>query len=263
MAFHFRIYARMIRISMQSRLQYRSDFLAGIAGIVIFNAVNIGLIGIIVTRFVHLNGWSVWELLFLYSLWILGHSLYSLFFWHFNSMETYLLKGTFDQFLIRPVSPLLQLLGREVQYLGAGDAAVGIAGLSIAYAKLDLDWSVFDWLYFGLAVVSGTGIEVAVFWTIASLAFWTKRSLTATSVIWRLNSLVQQYPVDIFGSWFRVFVTGFVPVAFMNYYPSLVLLGKDGDAFIPYLSPVVALISLLVASRIWRLGVNRYASSGN
>ena len=49
----------------------------------------------------------------------------------------------------------------------------------------------------------------------------------AIDLIMEFNVLVQHYPIDIFGRWFRLIVTGVIPVAFMNYYPALILLGKS------------------------------------
>ncbi|HET9904980.1 MAG TPA: ABC-2 family transporter protein, partial [Anaerolineales bacterium] len=111
------LYFRLIQISLLSRIQYRANFIAGIFGLVFWNIINLGLIGVLVSRFTNLNNWTVWELVFLYCLWILGHSLYGLFFSHTAQMEDYLIEGTFDQFLLRPASPLLQFLGRELQYI--------------------------------------------------------------------------------------------------------------------------------------------------
>ena len=96
------LYFRLVRVAMQSRLQYRADFVTGIIGVIVLNVVNLSLIGILVSRFQHLNGWTLWEMVFLYCLWILGHSLYSLFFWHIRTLEDFLVQGTFDQFLMRP-----------------------------------------------------------------------------------------------------------------------------------------------------------------
>jgi ABC-2 type transport system permease protein len=216
---------------------------------------------------VHLNGWTIWELVFLYCLWLLGHSLYSLFFWHLNDMEEYLLQGTFDQFLLRPASPFVQFIGREVQYMGMADVLIGVTGVSLAYANLGLSWAADRWVFFLLAIVAGTMIEVTLALMIACIAFWTGRSRGAFFVMIRFNTLVQQYPIDIFGYWFRVIVTGFLPVAFMNYYPTLMLLDKlDRSSpawWLSYISPVVALLLAGVASGIWRLALSRYASSGS
>ncbi|WP_144936207.1 ABC transporter permease [Paenibacillus sp. 32O-W] len=259
-----RIYFKLIRISMQSRIQYRADFIIGIISVIVLNAVNLGLIGILVNRFTSLNGWSVWEMVFLYSMFVLGHSIYSLLFWHFNQMDDYIIRGTFDQFLIRPVSPFVQFIGREIQYIGFGDLIVGVASFAIAYAHLGLHWGLGMWLFFVLACLSGTILEMAIRWIIACTAFWTGRSMSLTFVMNRFNLLVQQYPIDIFGAWFRVVVT-LIPIAFMNYYPSLVLLGKTelGLSWAGLISPVVALLSLLIGALVWRQALKRYASSGS
>ena len=261
-----RLYLRLVGLSMQARLQYRADFIMGILNVIALNAVNLGLIGIIVYRFVDLNGWVVWELFFLYCLWLLGHSLYSLFFWHFWEMEEYLTQGTFDQFLLRPASPFIQFLGREVQYIGFADMSVAIAGLVLSYVNLGLHWSAVQWLFFPVIVISGTIIETALTLMTACIAFWTGRSSMATELVMEFNVLVQHYPIDIFGLWFRVVVTGIIPVAFMNYYPALMLLGKlDPDspsAWLGYVSPIVALILTLIASGVWHLALQRYSSSG-
>lgn len=261
------IYYKLIKISMRSRMQYRADFISGIISVILLNAVNLGLIGILVSRFVHLNGWNIWDIVFLYSLWMLSHSIYSLFFWHFNTLEEYLIKGNFDQFLTRPVSPLIQFLGREIQYMGIGDILVGISGLSLAYMNLNLNWSIIEWSFLIIIVLSGTTIETSISWILSCLSFWTGRSQTAFFVITRLNLMVQQYPIDIFGQWFRILVTGFIPIAFINYYPSLYLLGKDNNSgnwhWLSFISPVVALIFIFLATFIWHMALNKYTSSGN
>ena len=260
-----RLYLRLVRISMQSRLQYRADFIMGGISVIALNVINLGLIGIIVYRFVDLNGWNVWQLFFLYCLWLLGHCLYSLFFWHFWDLEEDLIRGTFDQFLLRPASIFIQYIGREVQYIGFADMLVAITGIVLAYINLGLHWSPITWLFLVVVVFSGTVIEMTLNLMVACISFWTGRSGIALDLIMQFNMLVQHYPIDIFGSWFRVIVTGLIPVAFMNYYPALILLGKIDKTSVPwigYLSPVVALLLIGLTSIVWHYAMRRYSSSG-
>src|SRR5215216_653255 len=261
-----RLYLRLVKLSMQARLQYRLDFIMGLINIIALNAINLGLISILVYRFTALNGWSIWQLFFLYCLWLLGHSLYSLFFWHFWEMEEYLVQGTFDQFLLRPASVFVQYLGREVQYIGFADMFVAMVGIAMAYVNLNLNWGFVTWLFFLIVVLSGTVIETSLTLMMACLSFWTGRSSAGVDLIMEFNMLVQHYPIDIFGAWFRVVVTGLIPVAFMNYYPALLLLNKfdpqAADAWLVYMSPVVALILALITSGVWHLALRRYSSSG-
>jgi ABC-2 type transport system permease protein len=260
------LYFRLIRIALQARLQYRADFITGVIGVIVLNIVNVALIGILVSRFRHLNGWSLWEMVFLYCLWLLGHSFYSFFFWHIRALEDYLVEGTFDQFLLRPASPFILFLGREVQYLGVADLTFAVSGLSLAYRNLDLQWTGTEWLFFGAAVIAGTLIETTLILMITCLSFWTGRSRRASQLLNRLNVMVQYYPVDIFGYMFRVIVTALIPVAFMNYYPALMLLGKlDPQSpwgWLGYISPVVALTLVIITSAIWHLALRRYSSAG-
>jgi ABC-2 type transport system permease protein len=248
-------------------MQYRANFIVGILGLIVWNVVNLGLIGVLVTQFTSLNNWTLWELVFLYCLWIVGHSLYSLLFSHANQLEVYLIEGTFDQFLLRPASPLIQLLGRELQYIEIADLLIGLTGLSLAYAQLGLHWNGWRWSFFVIAVISGAIIELALNLLIGSSAFWTGRSRGIFIIVSPFYNLAHQYPVDIFGKAFRVIVTGIIPVAFMNYYPALLLLDKLEYAkagwWLSYLSPVVAVLLLGIVSVVWRLALKQYTSSGS
>jgi ABC-2 type transport system permease protein len=261
------LYLRLINISLLSRMQYRANFLVGILGLLFWNVINLGLIGVLVTRFTSLKGWTLWEVVFLYSLWILGYSVYGLFFSHTEALEHYLIEGSFDQFLLRPASPLIQLLGREFQHNEIANVLIGLTGISLAYSRLDLHWDGWMWGFFITAVVSGGVIVLTINLLIACTGFWTGRSRGTSFIVNQFYYLVQQYPIDIFGTGFRLLVTGLLPVAFMNYYPALVLLDKVNYAspgwVLSYMSPLVALLLVGIVSVVWRLGLDRYSSSGS
>jgi ABC-2 type transport system permease protein len=261
------LYFRLTKLYLLSRMQYQANFIVGLLGLIAWNVVNLSLIGILVTRFTSLKNWTLWELVFLYCFWILGYSLYGLFFSHTADMEDYLIEGTFDQFLLRPASPLIQVLGREFQYLEIADALFALAGISLAYTRLGLHWDGWHWGFFVLTTISSVVIVLALNLLVACTAFWSGRSRGALFVINQFQSLVQWYPIDIFGNAFRVIVTALLPIAFMNYYPALVLLDKGGQTgstwWLSYMSPVVALLLILIVSRVWRRALIQYTSSGS
>jgi ABC-2 type transport system permease protein len=248
-------------------MHFRLDFFSGVVGVMVLNIVNLSLIGVILSRFDHINGWILWEIVFLYSLWILGHSIFSLLFWHVPDLEEYIIAGTFDQFLVRPTSVFLQFIAREVNYVGVADMVVGIAGISLALTNLGLEWAPWQWLLLIGAILSGTIIEFGINLALASVAFWTGRSSSLWFTVFQFSFIIQQYPVDMFGRWFRVFVTAVIPVAFINYYPSLLLLGKiqPGSpwSWLGFASPFVALLLLAFGGFIWRLGIRAYSSTGS
>lgn len=261
-----RLYVKFIGIAIRSRMQYRSDFFFGIAGVIVLNLVNLSLIWILVSRFQALAGWQYWEIVMLYGTFLLSHSVYAVFFWHLSNLEDDILHGRFDQYLIRPCSPLMQFLGREVNYMGVADVVFAVSVLVLAYHNLGLAWSVAQWVFFTVAIIAGTVIETCIVWILGALAFWTGRSRALFYVYIRFQILNQQYPIDIFGMWFRIFITGFLPLAFMNYYPLTILLDKPnalGVYGLGFLSPIVAILLLALGALIWRRGLAGYTSSGN
>lgn len=132
---------RLVRIAIQSRLQYRADFVTGVIGVIVMNVVNIGLIAILINRFTNLNGWTAWRCSLLVQPVDPGrHSLFSMFMWHMRTLEDYLVRTLHLFLLIRPASPFVLFLGREVQYLGIADFAIGVGGLSLSYTNLHLSW---------------------------------------------------------------------------------------------------------------------------
>ncbi len=261
-----RMYFKLIGISFQGRMQFRTDFFVGMISVVVLNIFSLATIGVVLSRFQSLAGWTIWEIVFLYSLWVLGHSLFSLLFWHLEDLEFYLIQGTFDMFLIRPISPFLQLLAREINYTGFADLVVGISGMSIALNNLRLSWNAGQILYVVIIILAGTLIEFSITLALACVAFWSGRSASSINTVMQFSFLIQRYPADMFGRWFRVFVTAVVPVAFMNYYPARLLLGKltpdDPWNWLSYASPVVALALLGVAAVVWRVALRQYSSAG-
>jgi ABC-2 type transport system permease protein len=260
------LYRKFVGIAIRSRMEYRSDFIVGSVSVISLNVVNLSIIWVLVSRFRVMAGWSFWEIVMLYATFLLGHSLYAVLFWHLSRLEEEIIRGRLDQYLVRPVSPLLQFLGSEVNYMGLADLVLAIAIFALAYRNLDLRWSPGEWAFFGAAVLSGTAIETAIMGMIGFLSFWTGRSRSLLFLFWQFTIMNQQYPMEVFGTWFRIFITGFLPVSFMNYHPLTRLLHKPDALGIPalgFLSPVVAMILLALASLMWQQGLAGYTSSGN
>lgn len=261
-----KLYFRFVGIAIRSRMQYRSDFLIGVVGVILLGITNMAMTGIMLSRFGSLGGWSFWEVVMLYNMWLLGHGIHAIFSWHISQVEGDLISGRFDQYLLRPCSTFVQYLGREINYMGVGDLIFAGVLFALAYRNLGLDWGPAHWLLLSTMVVSGLLVEVAVLWMVGTTAFWIGRSHAIFRIVLMFNLNTQQYPLDIFGRWYRVFLTTFLPVAFVNYYPLATLLGKRNTFDLPilgYLSPLIGVGLIGLAAYFWRRGLAAYNSAGN
>ncbi|NLK09307.1 MAG: hypothetical protein GX316_11520, partial [Firmicutes bacterium] len=211
-------------------MQYRLDFFAGLAGVFILNGMNIASLGVLTYRFQTLGGWDIGELLLLYSLFMICRSIYSTFLQHVEALEEEIAQGTLDRFLTRPISPLLQLIGQDVQYIGIADFLFGLACFYTSVSLIHPAWGFIDIVWLVIFLVSGVIIETSISLICASIAFKAVRVNILRDIIMRTKVITQQYPIAVFGNAFRVLVTGFIPIAFINYYPALFLLRKKTDA---------------------------------
>ena len=72
-----------------------------------------------------------------------------------------------------------------------------------------------------------------------------------------------KYPITIFGPVFKFVFTFLIPIAFIAYYPSLVILRPDEIPVLTWLSPVIGLIFFGLSYKFWMLGVRKYNGTGS
>ena len=262
-------YLDLARLSVKTRIGYRFDFIIGSVGIILSNLISLGLILILTLEFNTLLGWSFWELVFMYNIWLFGHGFYSTFFRNIENLQTLVVSGDFDKILVKPVNPLIQLIGGQFYFYGAGDWAISLTMMGISYVQLGLSWGLLEIGFFMVSIICAFLIETAISLILSSLAFWVNKTDGLNWLVFQFNyGLTQKYPIDIYYPVFQGILTFVFPFAFMNYYPGVVLLGRMADKalfspWIHYSGPLVAVIFVGIALAVWKKGLKAYKSSGS
>src|SRR5437879_661321 len=103
-------------------------------------------------------------------------------------------------------------------------------------------------------------------WTLPEIAFRTMDAREVANSMTYGGNFLTQFPMSIYSVWMRRLFGYLIPLAFVNYYPALYLLGKadptHSPVFLRFISPLVAVGSVAVAGGVWRLAVRRYRSTG-
>lgn len=81
-------------------------------------------------------------------------------------------------------------------------------------------------------------------------------------MVYQLSTFVK-YPTTIYPGWIKGILTFIIPFAFSGYFPSAYFLGKGSFVSGILLTILVAIGSILVAYRIWLIGMSRYESTGS
>ena len=185
----------------------------------------------------------------------------------FDHLPPAVKSGDFDRILLRPRSPVLQLLGQELTLSRVGRLAQGAAVFVWAAGAAGVAWSAAKLALFAAALVGGIAVYGGLFVLQATSAFWTVEALEVWNAFTYGGSYAAKFPLTIYRPWFRRFFTTVVPIGCVIYLPALALLDKPDPLGVPrvlrWLSPLAGVAFLALALRVWKLGVGKYTSTGS
>jgi ABC-2 type transport system permease protein len=261
-----RIYARLYRSRVRSQLQYPVSFGLQVVGNLGATVLDFLVIAVLFARLPSLEGWSLWEVAFLYGASYLPFKLGDMLVGKIERLGEWIRTGQFDSVLVRPLGTLGQTITADVDLKQVGALLQGLVVFIVALSHVTIDWTPAHVLVLALMLASGFVIFCSVWVTTNACAFWLVNVREATNAFTYGGNFLTQYPLDIFAPWFRRVFAFIVPVAFVNYFPSLFLLDKPSGPWpgaFRFLSPLVAALTACVAAIVWRAGIRRYTSTGS
>jgi ABC-2 type transport system permease protein len=263
----FALYVRLVGAQLRSQMQYKVSFLLALVGSFLSCVTEFGVVLILFNRIQLLAGWALAEVALLYGLSGMCFAVAELFAAALDNFQVHIVRGTFDRVLVRPRGALFQVIAEDFALRRVGRIAQASIVLVIALGLLGIAWSIDKIVVLALAMVSGTIIYFAIFVLGATFCFWTVQAKEITHVVTYGGDAVASYPLDIYRGSVQRFFTFIVPLAFVNYEPTLFLLGRPDPLGLPavvrLLSPLAAVIMALLARYAWQQGVQHYQSTGS
>ena len=248
---------------LKARMAYRVDFFMSIATSVLTTALSFVFILVIFDKVSALDGWSFYEVLFIYGFALIPTALFSLIssnFWFFG--DKYIIEGAFDRILLRPLHSLYQIFFESFRIEALPDILVGVYLVWYAAHGAGTPLSPFDWpILIGLALC-GTFLLIAVFTIVTSLNFWMEDRIGIGAPLYNMIAL-GRYPITLYNNVLKLILSSAIPFAYVAFYPSTWFLERKQFATYVYLTPLVTLGFCAFALFVWSQGVKRYGSTGN
>jgi len=258
------LWKKLIKLNVKTWMEYRADFFIGIFAMFISNLTTIIFFWVLFQNIVQINGWTFWQLVFLSGLSALSVGIWHSFLvglapWR---VERYIRRGDFDRILVRPVNSFIYLIISNMDDDGFGDL---FAGLLIVYIGATMSGilltpaNVFllSFFIFGAVLIF---FSLTLF--ISSLCFWIVKSGAIGDIIWSLLRFID-LPLDVYNPFVTFVLTFIVPIAFINYYPAQLFLGKGLYTQAAYITPVIGIVSFIIAYKFWKFAVKNYTSTGS
>ena len=260
-----RVIPLLVAMKIKAKMEYRAAFIIDALAMFLTYASVYATFWVLLLKFETLAGWDWPELAVLLSFQLFTYAVGASFsFVQFRDMEELVRLGQLDALLVKPFSPwaYLTFSGYNIGYVAHITLAVGL--MSWAIGQVDVSWSPGLVLYLIAAVVSAAMMVGAIMTMIGASSIVLVQSKYLYSIFfgfWELS----RFPLSIYPAALQLALVTVMPLAFMAYVPSAVVLGKDvavlGELGMP-LSLLAGPLTVALARIHWRWCIRRYQGGG-
>jgi ABC-2 type transport system permease protein len=262
------LYCKYLKIISKSWFQYRFDAVLRSSTVFLREAAGIITIYLTLQTFDNIGGWTLFELMFLFSFLFLTYSILVMFCTGLRDFNSIVYSGDLNRFLMRPRSVLFQVIASNTDMFAViGHGGLGVVLLVISANKVNVEWTAFNIFYLVVAVISGVIIQASIFLAVAALSFWVTKTDNLLNVVFYNPRKFAGYPISIFPRWIQDILIFVLPFAFVNFFPVEFFLRKSDMAnfwsgFL-YITPAVAALFAALSLMFWRISIKRYTGTGN
>lgn len=263
MRYYLDLYKDFVLQYFKTLMQSKSNFFIGFSGFLLIQMSGILFLKIVFSQIPSLNGWSFYQMLFIYGFSQIPKGIdhfFTDYLWIFSS--DVIIKGDFDRYLLRPINPLFHILSERLQLDALGEIFIGIAIVILATLKLNITISIVGFILFIIAIIAATIIYTSIKLFFASLAFWMKDSFPLLNIAYMFSDFAK-YPNNIYSYGIQIFLSFIIPFSFTSFIPVSYFLNKGTLIYSILGTVVVAIITWCIAYRTWIMGISKYDSCGN
>lgn len=213
-------------------------------------------------RFHSVNGFTYAEVLLCFSVILMSFSLAEFFVRGFDTFSSIISNGEFDRIMLRPKNEMFQVLASKIEFSRIGRIIQAIIMLIYAIAATHISWSALKIITLLLMLIGGFVMFSGLFIVYAAFSFFTIEGLEFMNIFTDGGREFGRYPMSVYGKSVLRFCTYIIPMALVQYYPLLYVLGKTNDAFC-IAAPLFAFLFFLPCYLFWKCGVRHYKSTGS
>jgi len=256
------LYAKFFAIHIKSQMQYKTSFFFTTLGQFLVAFSTLMSINFLFARFDSVAGFTHEEILICFAVMITSFSLSELIGRGFDRFPLLLGNGGFDRILVRPRNVVFQVLASQMEFSRLGRFVQAILVFIYVIPRSGIDWTWQRILTLALMIICGSLLFFGLFVIYAAFSFFTLEGLEFMNVLTDGGREHGRLPFSIYGEGVLKFLTYVVPLALIQYYPLLFLLGREESLFYA-IAPIISLIFLLPCYIFFRFGLRKYKSTGS
>ena len=257
-----KLYKKFFAMHLKSQMQYKISFFLLMCGNIFIAATGIIGIMFIFNRINEVEGFTFQEVLLCSAVMLMSFSLAETFARGFDTFPRMMGNGEFDRALVRPRPIIFLVLSMQIDFSRLARVATALAVFTYAIPASGVIWTWDRILTLMLMVVCGSILFFGLFLVYAAFTFFTVEGLEVMNILTDGGREHGLYPFSIYGERVLKFLTFIVPLALVQYYPFLYLIGRETNPIYMF-TPVLSLWFMLPAYAFFRFGLSRYKSTGS
>lgn len=246
---------------LKTAMEYPLNFWMMVVAGILMRTVMMGVAYVLFRTMPLIAGFREGEVYLIMAFMFISEGLCNLLFdgvWHLPAL---IFGGQLDVLLVRPISPLFQLLSYEIGLQGIGILVLGLTCLGLALSSL-------GWLTLGalllclLCIVCGTSLRMSTYLIGSCNSFWIQTN-GKNEIPYMMYSIGEyaKYPATIYPVWMQILLFSAIPFALIGYVPALLFRGEQVLGYGLLLVAGSAAYFLLARMLFYR-GIQRYESAG-
>lgn len=252
---------------MRSTMAYRASFALNLGASLVTHSLDFVVLVLMFRHTNQLGGWTLPELAFLYATATFSLGVANLLVGSVDGLGQRIVNGTLDTMLIRPAPALAQLCAERFSLRRLGRPVQALVVLVWSLAELHVTWTWDRVLLVPVLLVCGCVIFGAIWIGTATVQFWWGEAKEIQNSVTYGGATLLHYPPTIFAKELVAGVVFGVPLAFVNWLPTLRILGRPDPLGLPtafqFASPVAAALCVAAAGLAWRAGLRAYRGTGS
>ena len=258
----FKLLSAFFKVNFQMALAYRADTIVNILLNVMWLGWELLSLNIIFSNTTALGGWGLSELIALLGVFRLVNTMMIALIWpNTERFNQSIRDGSMDYTILQPVNSLFLVTFSRITVWRIWDLVLAIVLIVVGINMSGDSTTPLQILTFVLLAISGTIVIYSLWIVLISLTFWfTKFDNNVTILQALLDS--GRYPATVYPAWLRIIVTFVIPIAVATTIP---LQALRGDLTLNQVAIFfsIGMISLWIASRVWKVGLKQYSGASS
>ena len=257
-----RLLKAFFKVNLQMALAYRVDTLVNILLEVFSLGWELLSLSIIFSNTTSLGGWSLGELITLLGVFHLVNALMNILIWpNTEKFNAAVRNGTLDYTLLQPADSMFLVTFSSMVIWRIWDLVLGFILIVVGINMSGYPPTPLHLASFLLLSVTGSIILYSLWIVMIAATFWFTKFDNNVTILQALLD-TGRYPATVYPFWLRIIITFLIPIAVATTVPIQALRGELSLVEI-LLFIGISTASFMVASLVWKRGVQKYSGASS